>query len=355
MVPSVVLDSYWRFASERQAILSRRLAGEPGPWTSDPILHAYRFTNAYRVADRVSQYLIREVQQGADRSQEPNEVVFRTILFKLFNRIETWEALENALGPIAWATFDVARAASILDTRQDAGTRIYSGAYIMPPPCLGHVRKHRNHLALLGRMMEDRLGDRLRQAPSLADVYERLLRYPGLGPFLAFQFAIDINYTDLLDFDEDDFVVAGPGALDGIAKCFFNTSGRSPAAVIEWMVENQEAEFDRLGLVFQRLSDRRLHLIDCQNLFCEISKYARVAHPDVQGLSGRTRIKQAYRIDPRPAGPIMLPRRWTEGLTVEPIGRTAFTPPPASVPASERGRSARRPGSSSPVRSAART
>lgn len=310
MVPTEVFDSYWRFAAERQAILHRRLRGDAGPWTTDPILAAHRFTNAYRVADRVSQYLIQEILQREDRSQAPQELFFRTILFKLFNRIETWEALEGRFGPLAWATTDLDAISAFLSARQDLGVRNYSAAYIMPPPNLGRDRKHANHLALIAQMIADRLPDRLRQAPSLADVYERLLRYPGLGPFLAFQYAIDLNYSDLLDFDEDDFVVAGPGALDGIAKCFANTGRRSAAAVIEWMVEHQDAEFTRLGLSFQRLGGRRLHLIDCQNLFCEISKYARAAHPDVAGLSGRTRIKQAYRVDPRPMAPIMLPRTW---------------------------------------------
>lgn len=317
MVPTEVFDSYWRFAAERQAILHRRLRGESSPWTTDPVLAAHRFTNAYRVADRVSQYLIREVQQREDRSQAPQELFFRTILFKLFNRIETWEALEERFGPIAWATADLNAISTALSARQDQGARNYSAAYIMPPPNLGQRRKHANHLALLARMMADQLPDRLRQAPSLADVYERLLRYPGLGPFLAFQYAIDLNYSDLIDFDEDDFVVAGPGALDGIAKCFVSTGRRSAATVIAWMVERQDAEFTRLGLSFQRLGGRRLHLIDCQNLFCEISKYARAAHPDVPGVSGRTRIKQAYRVDPRPMAPIVLPRGWHCATTLQ--------------------------------------
>ncbi len=326
MVPTEVFDSYWRFAAERQAILHRRLAGEAGPWTTDLILAAHRFTNAYRVADRVSQYLIGEVQQRDDRSQATQELFFRTILFKLFNRIETWEALEGRFGPLVWATADLDAISAFLSTRQDLGVRNYSAAYIMPPPNLGHGRKHANHLALLARMMADRLPDRLRQAPSLAEVYERLLPYPGLGPFLAFQYAIDLNYSDLLDFDEDDFVVAGPGALDGIAKCFASTGRRSAAAVIEWMVEHQDAEFARLGLSFQRLGGRRLHLIDCQNLFCEISKYARAAHPEVAGLSGRTRIKQAYRVDPRPMAPIVLPRGWCHATPPQPDITVAHRP-----------------------------
>ena len=65
------------------------------------------------------------------------------------------------------------------------------------------------------------------------------------------------------------------------------------------MADIQDQQFARLGLRFRSLWGRPLQLIDCQNLFCEVSKYARCAHPDVGGLAGRTRIKQKYRMDPR--------------------------------------------------------
>ena len=51
------------------------------------------------------------------------------------------------------------------------------------------------------------------------------------------------------------------------------------------VTERQEDEFERLGLRFRDLWGRRLQLIDCQNLFCEVSKYARVKHPEIMGLS----------------------------------------------------------------------
>ena len=60
-------------------------------------------------------------------------------------------------------------------------------------------------------------------------------------------------------------------------------------------MDKQADEFDRLGLRFKSLWGRPLQLIDCQNLFCEVDKYARIAHPDVVGLTGRTRIKQIYK------------------------------------------------------------
>src|SRR5215510_7172888 len=79
--PSAVFDTYWRFAAERQAIYESKLAGEHPPWTRDRILAAHRFTNCYRAADRVSQYLITQVSYQGDQSWE--EVFFRTILFKI--------------------------------------------------------------------------------------------------------------------------------------------------------------------------------------------------------------------------------------------------------------------------------
>lgn len=308
--PTAVFETYWRFAAERQAIYFRRQSNPVGPWTRDSILATYRFTNAYRASDRVSQYLIREVQYRPDRPQTPPEIFFRTLLFKLFNRIETWELIEEKLGPVKWEGVNLNRVSQLLDQHQARGRQIYSAAYIMPPPQLGHARKHANHLTLLARMMEDQLPDRVHRAPSLRAVYEQLLQYPGIGPFLAFQYAIDLNYSNLLSFSEADFVIAGPGALDGIAKCFVSTGSRSPEEVIFWVADNQERSFAGLGISFQNLHGRLLQPIDCQNIFCEISKYARVAHPEYLGLSGRRRIKQTHRIDPRPLPPPMYPPRW---------------------------------------------
>jgi hypothetical protein len=70
----------------------------------------------------------------------------------------------------------------------------------------------------------------------------------------------------------------------------------SEADLIRLMADRQQEEFCRLDLEFQTLGGRPLQLIDCQNLFCEVDKYARIAHPEIAGVSGRSRIKQKYRI-----------------------------------------------------------
>jgi hypothetical protein len=310
MRPTPVFETYWRFAAERQAVYLRRLEGLDGPWTDDPVIRAHRFTNAYRASDRVSQFLIAEVQHAEHRSQAPAEVFFRTILFKIFNRIDTWLLIERKLGSISWQATPLSAIAEVLDGAFGAGRPIYSAAYIMPSPQLGLTRKHANHLSLIGRMMEDGMPGRVASARSLDKVFALLLAYPGLGRFLAFQYAIDLNYSSLLDFDEQDFVIAGPGAIDGIAKCFADVGDRSPEEVIYWTAENQDRQFARLGIAFPGLFGRPLMPIDCQNLFCEISKYARVAHPEVKGVSGRTRIKQVYRTDGQPLAAPRFPARW---------------------------------------------
>lgn len=291
VVASEVLASYWKLAAERQRVYHARLSGRPAPWTDDPIVAQYRFTNAYRAADRVSQELIRVIYAGP---QDPEDVVLRTLLFRFFNRPETWAALEQARGAVTAANFHAESYAAILDRQMAAGQTIYSAAYIIPPPPFGHARKHRNHLALVEHMMKTGLPRRLTGATSLREVYETIASYPSLGPFLAYQLTIDLNYSSIIDFDEDDFVVAGPGAMSGLAKCFPDARGVAATDLIRWMVDTQEDQIDHYGVDFQDLFGRRLKLIDCQNLFCETDKYARVAHPTRRGVGNRTRIKQQF-------------------------------------------------------------
>jgi hypothetical protein len=307
LVATPVFDTYWKFAFARQHAFMRRVGGVAPPWTDDPIIAAHRFTNVYRASDRVSQYLIRHVLYAG--SQEPEEVFFRAVLFKLFNRIDTWERLIEAVGPISWKGFRLSRAEAALNRMFDAGARVYSAAYIMPSPSFGAARKHANHLRLVQHMMKDGAPAKVASAKSLEEVFLLLRGYPSLGDFLAFQFAIDLNYSSIIDFSEMDFVVAGPGARDGIRKCFASTDGLSEADVIRIVTGMAEDEFERLGLRFQDLWGRPLQLIDCQNLFCEVDKYSRVAHPEFCGDSGRTRIKQRFMPTLRPT-PQWYPPKW---------------------------------------------
>jgi hypothetical protein len=291
-----VYDSYWKFAVLRQEAFFNRIEGKPFPWTKDAVISKYKFTNAYRAADRVSQFLIKNVIYNDELPSTPKEVLFRILLFKLFNKIETWELLKSVFGIISYEDFDFKKYDQVLTKAITGGRAIYSAAYIMPSgKSYGYLRKHSNHLKLIEHILDNNTVDRLMETKRMQQAFEIIKGFPSLGDFLAYQLLIDINYSTILNFSESEFVVPGPGAKGGISKCFTNTGGLSNVEIIRLMTDKQEAEFERLGLTFKTLWGRKLQLIDCQNLFCEVDKYARVKHPDIKGNSGRIRIKQVYK------------------------------------------------------------
>lgn len=310
-VPTVVYTTYWQFAAERQNVYFNRLNGLARPWTDDSIIQTFKFTNAYRASDRVSQYLIRNVIYRADLPSDAREVFFRIMLFKFFNKIETWELLEQALGKLTSADFAFRRYDELLTEALRRGHRIYSAAYIMPPgsSAFGHHFKHQNHLELLVSMLRNDVPIRLQDARRMQEGFEILKSFPTIGDFLAYQFITDINYSEITNFSEREFVVPGPGARDGLRKCFSDLGGLTEAEMIRFVADSQEGEFERLGLDFKNLWGRPLQLIDCQNLFCETDKYARVAHPEVKGISGRLRIKQQFSPNTIKVAP-MYPPKW---------------------------------------------
>jgi hypothetical protein len=290
--PSALYPILWRFAAERQLIYMRRVAGLSGPWTTDEVIRRYRFTNAYRASDRTSQYLIHMTY--AQPQLKPATSLLRTLLFKFFNKIETWESIISRCGEPSAETFDFrACERALFDLRQQQ-IPIYSAAYIMPTFGKSGGIKHVQHLHLLQKMLKDELPEKLAASDSLERAYHLLVAYPSIGPFLGFQYAIDLNYTPLINHSESDFVVAGPGALDGLSKIFDSLNDYSPADAIRLLTDRQEKEFDRLNLTFPTLWGRRLQPIDVQNLLCEVSKYTRSTHPTVRGLAGRIRLKRLF-------------------------------------------------------------
>lgn len=323
-----VFDAYWYFAAERQRIFYRRLAGQPGPWTADPILTDYKFCNAFRASDRVSQYLIREVIYRDDHSRDAEDVIFRTLLFRLFNKIETWPTFCAVAGGEPRAkSFDPARYGKALDAEMNDGQIIFGNAYMIAPPSrvLGgdFNRKHDGYLALLQHMLRDGIVGKIERTRTLGELYRLLVGYPLIGKFIAYQLATDLNYTEVVDFDEDSFTQAGPGAVRGIAKCFESRGGLTDEGIIRWMVDHQREQFEERGTDPQQawLWGRPLKAIDCQNLFCETDKYSRVAFPDLK--SNRSRIKAKFTALARPIR-YFYPPKW--GLN----DRTAH--PPVEIP-----------------------
>lgn len=304
-----VYDLYWKFAYERQQIFNARYEGASAPWTTDPILATYKFCNTFRAADRVSQYVIKEVCYSSERSI-PEDRIFQIVAFRFFSKIETWQAISRHLGR-APTLDDLVNGAfqQAIEKAIEQNTVIYTSAFILcAANAYGMNRKYLNHVELFKDIfINQSFAREVLAARSLKQIYDTLHTFPLIGNFMAYQIAIDLNYSDLIDFSENEFTIAGPGALRGIKKVFENTGDMKPEEVIMWMVEHQDEEFKRLGYDFRGLFGRKLTAIDCQGLFCETDKYCRQAIPEL--ASARTRIKAKYS-EPKERMELFFPPKW---------------------------------------------
>jgi hypothetical protein len=304
-----IYDLYWYFAAERQRAFERRVAGQSWPWSDDPILQVFKFCNVYRAADRVSQYMIRAVAHH-DEPCSPEDRLFQIVAFRTFSKPGTWRSVQYDLGrsPTLDDLADGSFTSALEHARQRNGG-LYTGAFILcATDAYGQSLKHLNHVELFRHMfLHDALGERLLDARSLREVYELLHGYPLMGDFMSYQIAIDLNYSALVNFSENEFTQAGPGALRGMRKAFETLGDYTPTEVVLWMVERQREELTRLGLPFNGLWGRPLHAIDCQGLFCELDKYCREAAPEL--ASARKRIKARFAPSSEPIQ-LFFPPKW---------------------------------------------
>ncbi len=267
---------YLEYVAERHRVWERRQAGQPQHWTLDPILHTKKFTNDFRVIDHGSQFLLTELlnEPGIDAG----DALARSFLYRMTNRPAVWEASKELDGGYP-------RAANMdehLKRRwcqwRDNGGQVFSGAYIiMPEPGVTGVDKTKSVIGLAHRMFHpdspSNIVDEFLGAPTMAERFAVLRAQPGIGPFIAMQVLTDFGYSPFgASQNENDFVVAGPGARKGAKEVFPHAK---PMDVFKWAQEQVWALEDSPTLRLPNGALRKLSLMDIQNTFCEFSKYAR--------------------------------------------------------------------------------
>ena len=311
------LRYYFYFMQERMNVFWRKVEGTVNEhWTNDPILRTYKFTNVYRATDRVSQYLIRRVIYDRSGDFSAEDALLRILVFKIFNKIETWEYLEKVLPePITVRSFD-AHKISLLLSRRQRQVPIFNNAYMMT----GSHRlydnlpsKHEKWLTMVRKeFIEAHLFEQILEADRLEMIYDLLRNRSFLGEFLAYQYAIDFNYSPYLNFSEDSFVKAGIGAIRGIRKCF-RSYGDRYEDVIVYVHEHMDQLREKYGYTdFRPLPGHEPTLIDLQNCFFFFYKYLRAKMPDLK--VGNIRIKQKYRESEEPIR-FCFPPKWGIPIT----------------------------------------
>ncbi|KZT21621.1 hypothetical protein NEOLEDRAFT_744437 [Neolentinus lepideus HHB14362 ss-1] len=311
---SPVFDTLFLWMAERDAIRRKRVAGEPAPWTDDPIFSKYRFTNVFRVFDRTTQYILKNVINRG--STDLNECAFRVMLFRTFNRISTWELLESSIGALTWKAFDFDTYKEVLGEAVRDGQALYGYAYIIPAPSLGMSRNYENHLLLLQRMMEDHLPEKLKEVKHIEDAHRIMISYPSMGDFTGFQLLLDLNMIPHYSFSEDEWAICGPGSAAGLRKIFGDDVKGIETAAMVYLRDTQNEHWERLDISeppSMHPGKIGVSLVDLEHSLCECEKYSRVKHPSIKGK--RTSIKATFCAKPE-ALTVDLPARWASRLSV---------------------------------------
>ncbi len=82
--------------------------------------------------------------------------------------------------------------------------------------------------------MEDEIPERLGEANSMRQAFEMLRGYPMIGDFLAYQYVTDLNYSEITNFTEIEFVVPGPGARNGIRSASATSAVSAKLTSLRW-------------------------------------------------------------------------------------------------------------------------
>jgi hypothetical protein len=258
-------DIYERFVVERHQVWEKRQLDLPAPWTWDPILVNYKFTNVFRILDAGTQFLVKELQ-GRNFHQD----LMSSFLYRYTNRPEPWIAFAAEFG--GYPTSDDLVDGTLLEfwrEYREAGGAIFGNAYKM---FSGLENKGTDRLTWAVNLARDWFGDmkfsdHLRNAQGPPQyLFNRLHTIPRCADFMAMQILTDIGYSQFLQADENEFIVPGPGAKVG-AKLV--APGTDPTELIQELTVFWAEE----GSV--TLYGRTPSLMDVQNTLCEFGKYAR--------------------------------------------------------------------------------
>jgi hypothetical protein len=251
---------YWITA--RDQVRHCKEAGQPKPWTEDPLLRDYRWCNVRRMDDRVSRWLIEHWYnwRGGDEHQVTDAAYGR-----LINWPDALAEIEDCRNP--------ADALPILQARADRGDKVFTGAYVVPGvPGKGKVASVMELIAAVAIRSEE-----LAHLPTMRETWTALMQFDGLGSFLAGQIVADLAHLGVGSQwpDVNTWAPLGPGSARGINRLL----GRPKDQAVS------QDEFERLlpqliaelrPRIAELWEDRRLQAMDVQNCLCEFDKYRRL-------------------------------------------------------------------------------
>lgn len=286
------------FISRRYSIHKKKdVQCLPAPWTNDPILQEFKFTNVRREHDRETRWLLQRVINNPELEYE--DKLMNCILYRLFNKSETLEIFWGHNIIWSYAPVDDEKESFIrgmlkrrLKAQPDytfftnafltCGLKVSLGRMpetndeFMPMRIIKFVRK----------LWNEGIIDKIKKAKTQKAVYDVLKAQYGIGEFLAYQIFVDFTYIQEFPFSENEFTVSGPGCVRGLNEVFKDRDGMTYDECLFWLRDNIDALFWDRGWKWQPqklfddlpLSDRYMNVMSLENCHCEISKYIRATN-----------------------------------------------------------------------------
>lgn len=291
------LVGFYKFMFDRHDIWHRRFVLEQRrPWTLDPILSVWKFTNVWRQLDRGTVYLLDHLNDQSRLNYRHCLSDFWNIMhYRLFNN---WEAHKALGGFVAHEDFNYDEWYKRLRDRWKAGhtvlctahnTCVYSGFPgddKVERVCLIAKRVHETAQDTLDRVFDCR---------KLEDVFKVINSVKGYGPFLSYEVVSDVLYTGLTPFNVNDWANAGPGAINGLGRIFGEVKKHQYLPMMQWLRENQDVGFEAVkrtfGLDFKQIAwqGRELDLRCIEHQLCEYSKIVKLYQGTGRNFSGHVK------------------------------------------------------------------
>lgn len=260
----------WQWIVAREnARTVKEVIKAPPPYTTDPIIAAYRFCNVRREDDRGTIWIRENIRE---RFAGHPHLWFMLCIARQVNWPGTLaELIERAAWPSNPA-FTPAMITTVLNDRKARGEKVYTGAYMISAPATKGADKQ-SYIAetVCGGIWQHGLS-----GSTLRDVHASLMRFNGWGNFMAYQAVVDMRFTPILAGAQDveTWAAAGPGTIRGLNRLH----GRPVSASL-----SQQQALREMQVIYplvERETGVPLDFSDVPNILCETDKYLRVRNGD---------------------------------------------------------------------------
>lgn len=276
-VPRIPYAPLLKFMEARHRIYLEREAGNPKPWTKDPILQNYRFCNVYRELDTVTIWIRENIREPY--ANHPN-LWFMLCMARQINWPDT---LQEIMDAGAWpdTRYDWRKVRKIMLARQARGEKLYTGAYMLnahgtAPDDPKDKAFFTTKLVLDSVWQAQRDVGRAFEHGGMQEAWASLLPFHGWGGFTAYEVVCDARHTRYgrnVPWSQDarTWAHAGPGAKRGLNR-LLGFPAKAPmrdAEALVWM-----------RLLLKSIGSRwpykpALEMREIEHSLCEFDKYER--------------------------------------------------------------------------------